>query len=307
MMDSPLDRPTFIVGAPRSGTTLLGRALGLSPGLAYLEESGIFVLCGARRFPGKWHAVLAKHDPFDFRSAKYQILALTDRLRKRDRLRDAVELVFRHRQLRPWNLQPSNPLIEVQETGLTQEQAQEVDRVVAHLSRVDDFREFIRGYFVEFMRCNDGKRLLEKTPDHIEVVPVIREVFPDARIVLVRRDKRDTIASYLTNFDPSKNIKNRFRSTHSLIRQLCRSCNYYQVIENWMAKQPWALTLNYRELVSEPHSALTNLVEHLGVSLPDDLPSLLQPKPAKSRWETLSRQDRQLIESLLKPAGAGAA
>jgi len=59
-----------------------------------------------------------------------------------------------------------------------------------------------REMFSAFLAKHGRTVVLEKTPEHFWFIPVIKQVFPAARFLVIVRDKRACIASYLATFDP---------------------------------------------------------------------------------------------------------
>ena len=64
----------FVVGAPRSGTSYLARALSLPEEVAYFEESGVFSLYGARRFSSVFSEIIGDIDTFEYNAIKHKML-----------------------------------------------------------------------------------------------------------------------------------------------------------------------------------------------------------------------------------------
>lgn len=169
-------RPVFIVGAPRSGSSLLYRTLQRHPsfrcphadGGLNLQETDIvrhlpdlpwFKRGQPRRL---WQYMLRDAERFD------EFLRLIEPLKPRAR------------RFRAWD-----------------ERLQRVSRGRLALSRrLADDEEVIRAFFVIAKEARGPERLVEKTPHHVAHVDLFRRAFPQARFLYIHRHPVDVYSSY---------------------------------------------------------------------------------------------------------------
>ncbi len=304
----PESKRIFVVGAPRSGTSYLARALSLANDVAYFEESGAFSLYGARRFSAEFSEILRDQNVFKFNSLMLRILRGTDRLRGLDRLDNLVYRMLLHTKLQPYDLKPSRQLIEVQECRLDdQELALKNELVEKYRNIIQDrgagvspAKALFTAFFADFVRLSGKKHVLEKTPDHIGYVPVIRSAFPDAKIVLIRRDKKDSIASYVRHFDARSTLRNRFLSDRMLLKKQSMACRYYEQVEEWLAHQPWCHRVDYKQLIETPVEVVGHASRWAELEFDENRHrSLFVPAKASSHWGQLATTDQRLIRELL--------
>lgn len=152
---NPATPPLFVVGSPRSGTTLLAAMLGAHPALDCGPETRFFSwLADADRAslldPATWPDAAT-----DFVCG----LALRD---------SPVHLLF----------------------GVSREQVR-----ASLAAREPSVRAMLESLTVTRMRAHGKSRWAEKTPRHLEALAEIRREWPDATIVRVVRDPRDVALS----------------------------------------------------------------------------------------------------------------
>ncbi|MCI0519982.1 MAG: sulfotransferase [Chloroflexi bacterium] len=155
------DEPIFLVGAPRSGTTLLAAMLAAHSRLSCGPETHFFrrlaqTDAAALTAAGSW-PVLAVDFICSITHTSYNDTARIPLLEKYQLRRDQVESFLR---LRPPSL-------------------------AAILAAVTE----------QAMAAQGKQRWAEKTPDHLEHAATIRRVFPASPIVRIVRDPRDAALS----------------------------------------------------------------------------------------------------------------
>ena len=142
--------PVFIVGAPRSGTTLLAVLLGRHSNIAIGPESQFYTVFIPQSWAGKTPATYEQ---------------LVDSALEYERIADF---------------------------GL------ERDQLLQHfknyeLSFTNLLRAIIEVYAIQQFKLRPG----EKTPLHLEHVPMILDQFPKSKVICVLRDGRDVVRSLL--------------------------------------------------------------------------------------------------------------
>lgn len=156
-------QPVFIVGSPRSGTTLLAAMLAAHSKLSCGPETHFFRWLestdGQRLLdPDNWPV-----QAVDF-VCSISRTTFTDENRR---------LLIDH-----YNLHPD------QISSFLQKQKPSTAAIVASVTE-------------QYMHQQGKERWAEKTPDHLEHLPDIRSAFPDAQIVRILRDPRDVALSLL--------------------------------------------------------------------------------------------------------------
>lgn len=186
-------RPIFVVGMPRSGTTLTERVLG--------SHSAVL---GAGELP-----------------------VLTDAARAAAGVNTA---------------QPLYPRLLEQGLACLQAVAEEY---LAALRLVDDL----------------APRVVDKMPGNFWNIGLIRLLFPNARIVHVKRNAVDTLLScFQQNFTVGQSFSNGFDSAAH------HYAMYERVMAHWAEWEPGCFyTIRYEELVENVESTARGMIEYLGL------------------------------------------
>lgn len=148
--------PVFVVGMPRSGTTLVARMLSTHSGLAISPET---------------HYFTKHHDRFE------QAGGLADR----DAARDFVQYLLSTRELADF--------------GFTEPERQQILARVSQTPRPND-ATVLRNVLEAYAQKQAKPWVGEKTPEHLRHVPKLADLFPDSRFVCVIRDARDVSLSW---------------------------------------------------------------------------------------------------------------
>ena len=206
--DYTLDAPIFVVGCPRSGTTMLQAMLSASPACFSAPETHFFEVVAPAR-----------------------IVA------------------------RAWPVRHKAPLPVLNETLL----ANWVMRFEALGLRSIDLHgtRSLAGVLAKIASAyieRAGQRFVEKTPYHLYYVDEIRALFPDARIIAIRREPEATIASMQRLARAQGKAP---RSLFELARQWRRA--------NVEIERQALFTVNYEALVEQPTKTLREICEHCGL------------------------------------------
>jgi len=248
----PLERPIFITGMPRSGTTLLHRLLLQDPTAAA---------------PLVWQLVypyLTRHGQFGARlrrlwvGAQLQLMQLI-----------APDL----NDLHPFSIEAPEECSE-----LTAQVFQSSRYLATY--RVPTFQRWLEGYgyrnayrfhrrFLQHLDVQmPDRRWILKAPDHVFALDDLRAIYPDARIVFVHRDPVRVLASVA-------------RLTEVLRRPFTRSIDPaeigHEVSSLWndgaermirAADGPESiLHLQYRQILTDPIEAARAVLRHAGRTL----------------------------------------
>ncbi len=111
-------------------------------------------------------------------------------------------------------------------------------------------------------RCPAAQRIVDKTPANSDVVGLIRTVFPNARIILMRRNPIDTCLScYFQNFSTGM----------TFTMDLADLAHYYRVhqrlMNHWCSELPSGTILEvpYEELVSDQETWTRKILDFIGL------------------------------------------
>jgi len=230
MSDAGLDRPVFVVGVPRSGTTLLCRTLLQHPAF------------GARSMDIESHAVDLLHDYVDAgavapeRLCRYlgtaelpdDVLAVVRRLRRR---RMSVRRV-----LGPWSMRP-------------------------RAWQLGGEHRVVRAYFAAATRSRPGSRLVEKTPGHLHRVAHLRRAFPDAQFVCIHRHPVDVLNSHWARFARQPEQEWANVSVDHFAGLWARGV---EAADRWAATLPTAFPIiTYEDLARSPEEVVGRVLDHL--------------------------------------------
>jgi tetratricopeptide (TPR) repeat protein len=214
--------PAFLVGFPRSGTTLLDTMLMGHPGIEVLEEEPTLL---------KASRIL----PFE------DLPSATD-----EQIRDARDEYF---------------------------------RVAA-----------------EHVSLAEGKLLVDKNPLSMNALPLIRRLFPDARIVLALRHPCDVVFScYATNFKPNDGMANFLRlDTAAELYDL--SFGYFEKARELLGMP--VHTIRYESVVVDPEAELRPLLDFFGIDWSDEV--LAHQVTAARRGRIKTASYAQVAEPIYK-------
>ena len=194
--------PVFIVGFPRSGTTMLEQMLDAHPGFVSMDEQ----------------------------------LTLHHCIRQ---MEDDIGLQY------PFDL----------------------DRLDTNM--LDAIRERYWREAAEVVSLDGGRRLVDKNPLNMLRLPMVRRLFPDAKIILALRHPCDVMLScYMQNFRSPA-----FMVLCSSLERLAKS--YSNTMQSWIHHQqllaPDVLVLRYEETVADLSRQVARIAGFLGIEDKDPL------------------------------------
>ncbi|MHB8789319.1 MAG: sulfotransferase family protein [Desulfobulbaceae bacterium] len=207
--------PIFVVGFPRSGTTLLAAMLSSHPDIACGVETHFFSMIDEQDLKE------AACDPDwpDIAVRKMAALSLTGQ-----RLLD---------------------LYGVTENDLRKEL----------IGRPGEKRALLDGLLGLYARREGKSVWLEKTPNHLLQLHRIRKLFPDARIIRIVRDPRDSLRS----------IFGLPWAPHSMLALAYDFRAWHRYAQRFFAADSSSYTVKYEELVEHPESVLAQICSFLGI------------------------------------------
>jgi hypothetical protein len=256
ILDQPVERPLFIMGMPRSGTTFLQRLLTAD---------------AASRAPRVWEPI----HPYPLRGWRG----------RKDRRQQLVS-----RQIRTFGmLTPEFKNMH----PIDADSPQECSEIMAHVFASP---RFDTTYSIPSYRCwlsaaghldayrfhkrflqhlqhqeNNPRRWVLKCPDHIFALDALRQVYPDARVVFVHRD-------------PLRVMLSVARLTEVLRKPFTRRIDRAEIgrqdADTWVAgtqlmiaaadREPFAkpiFHIHYHDLIGDPLRVIGELYRHFDMSL----------------------------------------
>ncbi|MEX0801343.1 MAG: sulfotransferase [Dehalococcoidia bacterium] len=254
-----LSKPVFIVGAHKSGTSLLRSLLDGAPGLfVFPKEPHYFSYVGwPVSYPLRRQA--AAEDP-------------------REHLRRSLEADNRD----------TNPYSDLPDFA-----GWDLGRFWTALGDDDlDYPNYIRALRVALTGSNGRERVVDKSTENIEFVPILAQWFPDAsflhvirnpyaNLVSIRRYKMKRLGRYPVMYEPAAGL--RF-SVDAIARN-------QRIAENYSV-------VRYEDVVQQTEHTMRRVAEHIGIDFVDEL---LRPTVLGELWGGNSTTDRVFSRVSIDP------
>ncbi len=228
--------PIFIVGAPRSGTTLIGRMLGLHPDIVSPGETHFFEdIYGRRHLFG----TLATRDNLE-RAAEHLMTAL-GRFRQRGQ--------------------------SIVDKALT------TASLVVRTEALGGNYDGLYLAFLSLIAEAEGKtRFCDDTPRHLFSLPTILRFFPDAKIIGAVRDPRDFLSSYKHYWKVAAEADRIRALYHPVMTPLIWQSSAQVLARAHARLGPERIhLLRYESLTAAPEEAARGLCDFLGVEYSSDM------------------------------------
>jgi len=274
------DNPyVFVVGCPRSGTTLLQRMLDNHPRLAVANDTHFIARC------------LEKH------------------------ARESIPMVLRGEPL-PLTAELAGAVRSYRRfsrLGVDDEQVQ------AAAQASSTYSEFVTALYSAFAARHGKPLGGEKTPDFVRRLPLLHALFPQARSVHIIRDGRDVALSAMdwANEKKGPGRMELWRTEPLAVAALWwrRQVSAGRESGGRLGAASY-LELRYEELVADPETELCRITDFLGLPFSDRMPRFHDGKrkpgaglSAKSAWlpatqglrdwrSQMSERDTALFEAL---------
>lgn len=139
-----------------------------------------------------------------------------------------------------------------------------------------------------------GKLLVDKNPLAMNSLPVIRRLFPDARIILALRHPCDVVLScFVTNFKPNNAMVN-FLNLETTAEAYDLSFGYFEKARELL--QPAIHTIVYENIVADRDRELRPLFDFLGLEWDERV--LDHQSTARSRGHIKTASYAQVVEPI---------
>ena len=251
LLSRPIDRPIFITGMPRSGTTFLHRLLSRDPGVVA---------------PLSWHLVY----PYPSRAGRLGTALRKGWVQGQFYLmrRLAPELDTLH-HVAPDEPEECTDITAQVFQSLRYDSVYRVPSYQSWLQRyghLDAYR-FHRRFLQHLDAQAPGRRWILKSPDHVFALEDIARVYPDARWVFIHRDPVAVLASVAKLTEVLRRPFTRRVDLEEIGRQVFAS--WLDGADRMMraaAGRDDILHLRYREIVAAPHEAARRVLRHGGLA-----------------------------------------
>lgn len=256
----------FVVGCPRSGTTLLQRMLDHHPDLAVANDTH-FVARAIEKLAPEWVGPAQAGED----------VPLTDALR------EGLPSYHRFGRL-----------------GVSR------DRVADALAEADGYRDLVARLYGEFARSRGKRFAGEKTPDFVRRLPLLHGLFPAARVLHIVRDGRDVALSLLdwANQDRGPGKIPLWREQPVAVSALWWRWQVRAGRDERPAATPYA-EVRYESLVADPERELQSIAWFLDLPYAEAMARFHRGKErrgaglsAKSAWLPATRGLRDWRKSM---------
>jgi len=300
MVENQIIKPIFIIGVPRSGTTMLYRMLCKHPDLAWFSHEDLQFF-----FPKKAQEKLKKR----FTKMK----------------ENNEKIPWNEQSLLVFGFKQENPLEGTSKIPIEAETFWINCFGREYITDVsEDKKNEIIQTIQKVLEKEKKIRFLNKSPNNSKRLFVLKKIFPDAKFINMGRDPRSVISSMLVRrelegtFNVYIPIRNKTFTKISLLKQIFLSNikkfdavdnysnAYKQITENIhefsIQYHDNLINVIYEELLAEPEKILTKILEFCELKKPSNLKDLI-PKIEKTqdKWkEKLTKKDEQKIFKIVK-------
>ena len=263
-----VDRPVFITGLPRSGTSFLHNLLMEDP---------------ANHVPRVWQPIA----PYADTAGNRHIARVNAQLRTFERIAPGF------RSLHPIDAEAAQECSEITAHVFASLRFDTTYRIPSYRHWLDahghlDAYRFHRRFLQHLQHQDrDNGRWFLKCPDHVFALDAIAAVYPDARIVFVHRDPLKVLASVakLTEIlrrPFSRHIDRAEIGAQESARWLMGTERMIAATRTTQFRQP-IFHVHYRDLVADPSATITALYKHFDIELSSDTEDRIRRRVAADR------------------------
>ena len=251
IVDEKIDRPIFITGLPRSGTTLLHSLLTLDSSL---------------RVPRCWQTI----SPYPKGNRDRRRQQVEGQLHIFQRL--APEMAALH----PLSADSPQECTEITAQVFQSLRYEMTYRIPSYQGWIDaaghvPAYRFHKRFLQHLQYQQGGGRWVLKCPDHIHALNAIERTYPDCGIVFVHRDPLRVIASAAKLTEVVRRPFTRHVDKHEIGRQvLGRLMEGADTMIERSSADPRIFHVRYTEFARNPLAAVQSLYRHFGLTLEDE-------------------------------------
>lgn len=251
--------PVFITGSPRSGTSILYRALQLHSSFKpHNFRSEVMVeLTESRAF----------RDPYslgDGGNSKAFAYMLKDK--------EAYSKFFLENQnyFRSRSFLPKKNFLN----KLIPELKLPIDRARSQAWHLSGNEQLLKSFFAYAKQARGVARIVEKTPEHIMHLPEIKQTFPDCKIIFMARHPIDVFSSYRKRLKRYSNAEAHGSQLNWLRISSTKFCSKYfhhshLALQEQKRSPHQFLVLKYEDFIDRFEEDFQHLLSFLGESLED--------------------------------------
>ena len=250
ILSRPIERPIFITGLPRSGTTFLHTLLAQDPAIAA---------------PLSWQLVYPYPSRLGSLGADLRKLWVDTQFRIMQRL--SPEL----RDLHPLSAAAPQECTDITAQVFQSLRFDSTYHIPSYQTWLGghghhDAYRFHRRFLQHLDAQSPGRRWVLKSPDHVFALDAIRTVYPDAHIVFLHRDPLSVLASVAKLTEVLRRPFTHHVDRMEIGRQV--SSSWIDGANRMIADASDAvLHLHYKDVVSAPLDAAAKLYRHCGLVL----------------------------------------
>ena len=287
-----IKKPIFIIGVPRSGTGLLYQALCAHPELAWFDVDDLKLWIPERRQE----------------KLKKYYTKLTEQKKKFPMDEDCLA-IFGRNLLNPKkfeNLPPGSYPIE----GETFWKLYFDSRFVEDISNNKKFN-LVKALSDVIIRQKKS-RFLNKAPQNIMRLYVIKKIFPDAIFINIARNPRSVVSSMITrsekegSFDtgiPILDVEN-YNKLDSVQKWAWRYKEITEIIYEFSIQNLHQFkTVFYEEFMQNPKKIVKDIFDFCSLDIPENFEQLLpkiRDEPTKKWVQKLNKEDIEKILEITK-------
>jgi LPS sulfotransferase NodH len=261
--------PIFIIGCPRSGTTILGEFFANSKNCDYYNEIDI------------WNTYKPKN--MEISHTMEKIISIT-------RKNATVSMFFKGLRIATRDL---CQFLKITRKDFDDKKGQRLDENDVTHKITDVARSFL-----------SGKYLVVKTTPNSLRIPFLRKMFPDAKFIHIVRDGRDVTCSLMNS--PSnilwsyikppgwKEIKKKYKAIQRCAWQWKTTIDIINSDRSQVPDNDF-IEIKYEELIAEPEKIIQQLFGKLGIDFEESHKQLCKKVQNKIKPTELSKFDRATV------------
>src|SRR5215469_6703758 len=264
ILSQPIEKPVFITGLPRSGTSFLHDLLAR-------DRSNLVVHCWETIYP--WP-----------RKAPDRRQTIVNR-----QLAGFARLAPEISTLHPMTAESPQECSEITAHLFTSLRFDTTHHVPSYREWVDNAGHkaaylFHKRFLQHLQHQNGPGRWILKCPDHVFALDAIRTVYPDARFVFVHRNPLEVLSSVSKLTEVLRRPFTRHIDRVQIGRQISEHCAQAAAIlveasNGKYNESDTVFHIKFQSLISDPLRCIATLYEHFGMELSTEARARIQTAP----------------------------